>query len=113
MFFHRGTMLHKYVLAMHPHFPILLFAACLDVRRVASVAQTSRERSNFLSLLQKSLLREKKRLHLERINTGSDRSKMDDTSDPLNLLEQKVVRPFEQDVHSSRENKDRPSRAAC
>lgn len=68
-----------------------MFTACLDVRRVA---QISRERSIFLSLLQKSLLREKKKLHLGQINTSSDQSKMDGTSDPLNLLEQKVIRPL-------------------
>ena len=73
---------------------VSLFTACRDVRRVASVAQISRQRSIFLSPLQKSPLREKKKLHLEEINTVSDQSKMDDTSDPLNLLEQKVIRPL-------------------
>lgn len=46
---------------------------------------------------------------------SSDQSKMDDTTDPLNLLEQKVIRPLTE--HSckrltSRDRKDRPSAAA-
>ncbi len=73
---------------------ISMFTACLNVRRAARVAQISRQRSIFLSQLQKSLLREKKKLHLRQINTSSDQSKMDCTSDPLNLLEQKVIRPL-------------------
>lgn len=56
------------------------------------------ERSNFLSLLQKSLRRERereeKKLHLQQINTSSGHSKMDDMSDLLNLLEQKVIIPL-------------------
>lgn len=48
----------------------------------------------FLSRPKKSLLKEKKKLHLGEINTSSGQSKMDDTSDPLNLLEQKVIRPL-------------------
>lgn len=98
MQFHRGATLQKYLLAMPQLFAALLYhinvlTACLGVRRVASVAQISRERSIFLPLLQKSLLREKKKLHLGRINTSSDQSKMDDTSDLLNL-EQKLIRPL-------------------
>lgn len=44
-------------------------------------------------MLQKSL-REKKKLHLGKINTSYEQSKMDDTSDLLNLLEQKVITPL-------------------
>lgn len=63
----------QYLLAMPPLFTI----QPVWMEDVQCVWEISRERSIFLSLLQKSLLREKKKLHLERINTSSDCSKTD------------------------------------
>lgn len=63
----------------------------------------------FLALPQKSLLREKEKLHLGEIDSSSDQSKMDDTSDPLNLLEQKVIRLLSEHSPTTAEG----TRTAC
>lgn len=72
---------------------ISMLTACLDAKCVQSVAQISRKRSIFLPLLQKNPCEGRKEtLRLGQINTSSGQSKIDDTFDPLNLLEQKVIR---------------------
>lgn len=99
MLFRCCITLPKYLFAISLiFFTILLYhinVYSLSGQRMCGECISDKQRKKYFSLRATEIPAEREKeatLRTYCINTDSDQNKMDDTSDPLNLLEQKVIR---------------------